>query len=100
MDELLNAEALAELEGWGQAKRLVARVCAEIHNAVTNAVYVTSGTENAKPPKPLDEKLFLPRRVKRPMEVVKADSNKQDREKVVQTSLQKASRILNALAGF
>ncbi len=97
MEELQNAEVLAELEGWGQQKRLVARICAEIHNAVTNAVYATNAGENTKPPKPLTEKVFMPVRIKRRLAIVKSQEAKQ---KVAETSLQKASKIMNALAGF
>jgi len=96
-DELQDAEVLAELEGWGQQKRLVARLCAEVHNAVTNAVYATQGTKDTKPPKPLSESLFLPRRVRVRRKVAKTEEQKQQ---AVLTHQQKTSQLLSSLAGY
>jgi hypothetical protein len=97
VSELQSAEALAELEGWGQQKRLVARLCAEVHNAVINAVHSTHAKENSQPPKPVSENSFLPRRTKRPIKMAKAAESKQ---KAAESNLQKVSRVLNALAGY
>lgn len=62
--EVLDAQALDELEGAGQAKRLTARICAEIHNAIRVAGWSVYGKENSQPPPRMDEALFLPVRIR------------------------------------
>lgn len=64
-DELQDAEALAYLEGWGQEKRRTAQILAELHNISRMENWARAGDKNAKPPKPLREGDFLPRRVRR-----------------------------------
>lgn len=65
LDEILDVGELDDLEAAGQAKRLVGRICAEIHNAVRNYGWMRHADKNTPPPTPLDETRWLPRRVKR-----------------------------------
>jgi hypothetical protein len=65
LDEILDIAELDELEAAGQAKRLVGRICAEIHNAVRNYGWMRHADKNTPPPTPLDESRWLPRRAKR-----------------------------------
>jgi hypothetical protein len=74
VDEILDAQSLDELEGVGQAKRLTARLCAEIHNAIRNASWGAYGSKGSQPPERMDESLFLPVRRKH-------DENQSDRDR-------------------
>lgn len=65
LGEILDVGELDDLEASGQAKRLVGRICAEIHNAVRNYGWARHADKSTPPPTPLDETRWLPRRVKR-----------------------------------
>lgn len=62
--EVLDVSELDFLEGAGQAKRLVARLCAEIHNACNLSIWKVHGKEGTAHPKLLTETEFLPVRKK------------------------------------
>lgn len=93
-DELQNAEALADLEGWGQDKRRTAAMQAEIANVGQLLFYAQTATDKTPPPKMLTESHFLPRRVRR-----KATSGKPVADKVVTTN-RKVASILNSMCGY
>lgn len=61
--EILDAQSLDELEGAGQAKRLTARLCAEVHNAISLGIWSVHGQKDSKPPRPMSESRFLPVRM-------------------------------------
>jgi hypothetical protein len=88
----MDAAALDDLEGAGQAKRLTARVCAEIHNAIRDAMWSMHGAPNSQPPKRMDETLFLPVRVAKPKD--------QDLAARVRETNQRLTDRLNAMCGF
>ena len=96
-DELQDAEVLADLEGIGQTKRMVARISAEIHNASINIMqmYRQMKSSNVLPPaKYVSEKHFLYRKVRR-LRVVK-DSRAEQQKPVSDRPLKE----LDFLAGF
>jgi hypothetical protein len=64
VDEILDAAMLDELEGAGQAKRLVGRVCAEVHNAVRMYAWGKHAKQGDQPPEAVRESQFLPLRVR------------------------------------
>jgi hypothetical protein len=80
VDEILDAQSLDDLEGVGQAKRLTARLCAEIHNAITMGIWSIHGEKNSKPPSRIHESRFLPVRT---AAVNDADEIKKRRDEVV-----------------
>ena len=90
----MNAEVLAELEGWGQAKRMVAKLCAEMHNVAILNRHADSG-ENTKPPKFLNEQHFLPKKVFKVNIAKTAEKNK-----TTQTLQNKLSGLINSMTGF
>ena len=47
----MDAAVLDELEAAGQSKRLVARMCAELHNAIRNYGWARTAKEGEIPPK-------------------------------------------------
>ena len=95
VDELRNAEVLADLEGWGQMKRMVAKLCAAIHNVGIIDRHWQTAEKGAGPPKMLDESAFLPRKVVR-MNIARTT----DKKKVVESINQKTSRFISSMAGF
>lgn len=94
VDELKDAEVLADLEGWGQMKRMVAKLCAEIHNVGILGRYFQS-TENGPPPKMLSESAFLPKRVYK-LNIARTEAKK----KVAKTIQQQTSQLISSMAGF
>ena len=94
MDELKDAEVLADLEGWGQMKRMVAKLCAEIHNVGILGRYFQS-TENGPPPKMLSESAFLPRKIYK-LNIAKTEA----KQKVAKTIQQQTSSLISSMAGF
>jgi hypothetical protein len=60
--ELLDLAALDELEGVGQAKRLAARICAEINNSIRLYGWAVHGDAKSAAPPLRDESLWLPKR--------------------------------------
>lgn len=85
---------LADLEGWGQMKRMVAKLCAEIHNVGILGRYFQS-TENGPPPKMLSESAFLPKRVYK-LNIARTEAKK----KVAKTIQQQTSQLISSMAGF
>jgi len=76
VDEILDAAALDELEGAGQSKRMTARICAEVHNAVRMYAWGRSAKPGDKPPVPITESQFLPVRVQSKDKVELAEGNR------------------------
>lgn len=91
---MMNAEVLADLEGWGQIKRLVAKLCAEIHNVGILGRYFQS-TENGPPPKMLSEVAFLPKKVYK-LNIARTEA----KQKAAKTIQQQASSLISSMAGF
>ena len=94
VDELKDAEVLADLEGWGQAKRMVAKLCAEVHNVGILGRYFQS-TDQGPPPKMLSEMAFLPKRVYK-LNIAKTEA----KQKAAKTIQQQASSFISSMAGF
>lgn len=97
-EELRQAEALAQLEGWGQEKRRTAAILAELHNVSRIEAWQRSiDPKQPHPPFPtmLTESAFLPKRVKRRKRVdpVKQQAKKEAAEKSL-------SSIMNSLCGY
>lgn len=87
VDEILDAQALDSLEGSGQTKRMVARLCAEIHNAISLASWRIHGKEGSSAPDRVDESLFLPvRRTLQPASKV-AESQAASVERNIQNQM-------------
>jgi hypothetical protein len=89
----MDAAVLDDLEGIGQAKRLTARICAEIHNAFTKALWVQTAKTGDPPPVLVHESRFMPARVYRRQV---ADIEK-DRKKQADEQLRTA---MSAMCGF
>jgi hypothetical protein len=89
----MEAAALDDLEGAGQAKRLTARICAEVHNAIRNYAWSRFGEKNSKPPKSVDESQFLPVRFS------KVDSLQAEVNQRIKTDRELHS-MMNSLCGF
>jgi len=94
VDELKNAEVLADLDGWGQVKRMVAKLCAEVHNVGILGRYFQS-TDQGPPPKMLSEVAFLPKRVYK-LNIAKTEA----KQKAAKTIQQQASSFISSMAGF
>jgi ABC-type uncharacterized transport system substrate-binding protein len=94
VDELKDAEVLADLEGWGQVKRLVAKLCAEIHNVGILGRYFQS-VEQGPPPKMLSESAFLPKKIYK-LNIAKTEV----KQKATETIQQQASSFISSMAGF
>lgn len=93
VDEILDAVALDDLEGSGQAKRMVGRICAEVHNAVRMYAWGRSAKEGDTPPEPVRETHFLPVRMKA------KDTLELDRNQLLKADRQLRDRM-NAMCGF
>ena len=89
----MDAAALDELEGAGQVKRMVARLCAEIHNATRLAAWSKYAKEGEKPPELMHESQFLPVKVVRKQ----ADALAENRKLQADENLRMA---MNAMCGF
>jgi hypothetical protein len=94
-DELQNAEVLADLEGWGQQKRMVAKLCAEVHNVGIIGRHWQYADKGSPPPKMLVEGQFLPRKVYK-LNIAKAV----DKKKVSKSIQQTVSQTIASMAGF
>lgn len=75
-------------------KRMVAKLCAEVHNVGILGRYFQS-TDNGSPPKMLSESAFLPKKVYR-LNIAKTEAKK----KVAKTIQQQASSFISSMAGF
>lgn len=92
-DEIMDAAVLDEIEGTGQAKRLVARLCAEVHNAVRLAAWASTARKGDPSPTMLHESKFMPVR----MRSKQSAEHEQVQRQRVNSEL---SRTLNAMCGF
>lgn len=89
----MDAAVLDELEAAGQSKRLVARVCAELHNAIRNYGWARTAKEGERPPEPLHESQFLPVKIR----AKQADKLAEARKQKVEENLRST---MNAMCGF
>lgn len=99
-EELQNAVVLAKIEGWGRSERLVARICAEIHNAQMNASYLANAAPNSKPPKQLTERNFLPRKIYKRKLVSDPSANVQPKADKVAKFLAAQKQVIASMAGY
>jgi len=100
IEELMNAEVLADLEGWGQMKRMVARVSAEIHNSTINLLYGYAQSKSDKQypaPSRLTEVAFLPVRGKY---VLRIEKSVEKQQQAVESRVEQTSKVFASLAGF
>jgi hypothetical protein len=95
IDELLNAEALARLEGWGQERRRTASILAELHNVSRVESWALNDDRNAPYPKLLSEGDFLPRRVKR-----RKSEQPATPEAKQQIALSNLASVMNGMCGY
>lgn len=91
----MDAEVLAGLEGWGQTKRIAAKLCAEMHNVAIINRYATHGDINAPAPNYMTEQHFLSKRVFK-LNIVKTV----DKEKSATSIKSAVSQLINSMAGF
>lgn len=99
-EELRQAEALAQLEGWGQEKRRTAAILAELHNVSRIEQWIRSiQPKQPAPPMPtmLTESTFLPKRPK-PKPRKKATAVKLEAKQ--EAAAKNLSSIMNGLCGY
>lgn len=96
----MEAAALDDLEGAGQAKRLTARLCAEVHNAIRYYAWQVHGSKDSQPPEAMRETDFLPVRIKQERKPAIVPEKPRTKREAQQDEIERSLRSFQSALGF